>query len=453
MAIPSPNTMLFTPRQMEFILHANAAFNIAEGSVRAGKTVGCLFSFMQRVYECPGEQIWMIGHTHETIYHNCVRLLLDDSPLNPLSVFTPFVSWQKSGVLHFMGKKVHCLGARDERSIGAIQGKTFDLVYCNEMTLYPENVIAMIATRLSMPHSKLIADMNPVNPSHVCKRWVDYAKNGDPKYYALHFTMDDNPFLSDSYKQLQKQTLSGLFYRRNYLGEWCLAEGAIFDFFDKNIHVTNQKKACDFWIAGIDYGASNATACVILGVKTKKYANDYGHLQVQAEYYYDPKGKRTKTNGELARDILELFERYPIRSVYLDPSAASFRAELRANGVHTCETDNDVSEGITRMTSMVAEGQVGIHMSCTNLIREIEGYCWDSKASAKGEDAPMKVNDHAVDALRYAIMGYMGGGGGSIDFPITGNPNDVNLGRGLGQQRVQTRPNFTEVNRGQWMMR
>lgn len=434
---------LFTSRQLEFIQNANAKFSLAHGSVRSGKTVVCLFVFMQRIYECPGEQIWMIGHTHDTIYHNCIRMLLDPTPTNPLHYFAPYCTWEKSGVLHFMDKKIYCLSAIDDRSIGKIQGKTFDLCYCNEMTLYPESAIQMITTRLSMPHSKLLADMNPVQPEHVCKKWVDLAEKGDKNYYSLHFNIDHNSFLLDEHKQIMRQTLKGLFYRRNYLGEWCLAEGAIFDFFDKLVHVDKFKKSSDFWICGIDYGASNAFAAVIVGIKLKKYANDTAYMQVQAEYYWNPKESRTKTNAELARDLISLFERYPPMAVYLDPSAASFKAELRANQIHVKDTDNDVLPGITKMTSMVSEGQLTILNTCTNLIREIEGYCWDTKASAKGKDEPIKQNDHAIDALRYAVMGYMGGeGGGIVDFPIN-RSSDPNFGRGLGQSRIeQTRPNM-----------
>lgn len=446
-------TEYFTPRQIEFILHSYAKFNIAEGSVRSGKTVCVLFRFMQAVWNCPGEQIWMLGHTQETVYHNCVSPILFPSEGSPLAIFTPFLTWHKSGILEFAHKKIYTLGARDERAIGAIQGKTMDLIYCNEMTLYPESVIQMITTRLSMPHSILLADMNPVQPEHICHKWVTWAKENDPNYYSLHFSIEDNSFLSQEYKDNLKKTLTGIFYRRNYLGEWCLAEGAIFDFFDKNIHVSKHHSYVDFWVAGIDYGAANAFACVILGVKEAKYGNDAGHIQVQAEYYYDPKDKRTKTNSELCRDLMELFKRYPVKSVYLDPSAASFRAELRLNGIHTADTDNEVLSGITLMTAMVGDGQVDVYQGCKNLIREMEGYCWDSKASAKGWDEPLKQNDHACDALRYALVGHMRG---RTTLRQAGPPkSSAEFGRGLGQinnDRFQASQPQQQQSNGQWRM-
>lgn len=400
----------FSPKQAEFILNSDKKFNLAHGSVRSGKTVGVLFRFLQEVINCPGDQIWMIGRTFTDVYLNCVRPIFEtlEQYRDKFGIFSPFCTWKKGdGVLLFGNKTITCLGAGNEGAIGAIQGKTFDLCYCNEMTLYPLNVIEMISTRLSMPHSKLYADMNPVQPDHICKKWIDYAENGDRNYYALHFTIDDNPYLTEEFKKIQKQTLTGLFYRRNYLGEWCLAEGAIFDFFDKKIHVTPRARGTTLhWIAGIDYGASNAFACVLIRVSDLPGG---GILWAEKEYYYDAKKQqRQKTNSEYLRDIISFFGDFDVRCVYLDPSAASFKAELSRNGIHTAETNNEVYDGILSLTNALKNGVLEIGSNCPNLIREIEGYCWDPKASRQGNDEPLKKDDHAVDALRYAIKSYLG---------------------------------------------
>ena len=421
---------IFSPKQIEFIKNSNAKFNIAHGSVRSGKTVGTLFRFMKAVYECKGNQIWMIGHTLETIYDNVIRLIFESEQLN---VFAPACCWYPGKKeLIFGDKIISCLGAKDERAIGSIQGKTFDLCYCDEMTLYPLSVTQMIITRLSMPHSQLFSSMNPVQPSHIIKQeMIDRALEGDKKYYQLHFGIDDNPFLPESYKDTLRQTLTGLFYRRNYLGEWCLAEGAIFDFFDKKIHVVARPpRAAEFWIVGIDYGASNAFAAILVGVNTGKYTNEGAHLWAEKEYYYDPKkAGRQKRNSEFAADLKVFLEGYPIKSCYVDPSAASFKAELRTIGLHPIDADNDVLNGIQTLTNSINEGTVTICQNCTNLIREIEGYVWDPKKSALGEDAPLKQDDHSCDAFRYAIRSYIGNRT-SIKAP----KQDEKFGKTLGSQ-------------------
>lgn len=390
-------------KQLEFIQNSTAKINLAHGSVRSGKTVGTLFRFMQAVYECPDSAIYMVGHTSDTLYRNAIRLILEG---NELIMFRPFCSWSPGNrVLTFLDKTITVLGAKDEGAIKNFQGNTWSLGYCDEITLYPESIIDMIDTRLSQPHSMLFASMNPSHPGHKVKKWIDKADEGDPNYYALHFTLDDNPYVDESYKKRIRDSLSGLFYKRNYLGLWCLAEGAIFDFFDRKIHVVDRPPAsAEYWIAGIDYGTVNAFCCLLIGINSGKHTQTGKTLWVEKELYWDPKKTgRQKTNSEYADMVKRFLEPYAIKGVYLDPSAEAFQLELRRNGIHAIHANNDVSNGIQIMTSEMAKGNLVVCDECVNTIREIESYVWDSKQADRGYDAPVKKEDHSVDALRYAI--------------------------------------------------
>jgi PBSX family phage terminase large subunit len=399
---------LLSPKQVDFIINGTKRWNIAHGSVSSGKTMGINFAFMHAVDKCPDSQIWMIGHTSSTVYDNVVRLILEpkgDAP-DPLAVFRPFCTWRKGDrQLLYKDKIISTVGAKDSGAIGAIQGKSMSLVLCDEMTLYPENIIDMIDTRLRNAHSRGFATMNPSYPTHKIKGWIDKAIEGDPNYYQLHFKLEDNPYVDQDYKDRIKNSLSGVFYKRNYLGEWCLAEGSIFDFFDRSIYVLSRPpRTADYWIVGVDYGTSNAFAAVLIGVNCGKYTQEAPMMWVEKEYYWDSKKtQRQKTSAEFADDIKAWLEPYSVKSVYIDPSAAHFRLDLQRRGIHPVNADNDVNNGIIKVTSEMKAGKLFVCSECVNLIREIEGYVWHPKCKEKGEDEPLKQNDHAVDALRYAV--------------------------------------------------
>lgn len=390
-----------SPKQLEFIKNSTKKWNLAHGSVRTGKTVGTLFRFMQAAAQCVDGKIYIVGHTFDTAYRNVVRLLMESEEM---AIFRPFCAWSGKK-LHFMDKQITVLGAKDEGAIGNFQGLTMSLVYCDEMTLYPESIIDMIDTRLSQAHSMGFAAMNPSHPKHKIKQWIDKAEQGDPNYYALHFTLEDNPFVDDHYKQRIRDSLSGLFYKRNYLGLWCLADGAIFDFFDPDVHVTEiPPAAAEYWVAGIDVGTSNPFCCLLIGVSTGKHTQEGKKLWVEKEYYWDPKVKnRSKTLSEFANDVASFLEPYAIKAIYIDPSAAAFKVEMQRRGMHTVDANNDVLPGIHIMTSEMAKGNLYICAECRNTIREIESYVWDSKAAERGQDAPVKKDDHSCDSLRYVL--------------------------------------------------
>lgn len=383
-----------SPKQVQFIVESNRKWNLAHGSVRTGKTVGTLFRFLQACHECPDSQIFMVGHSSETIYQNAIRLLLETPEFE---IFRPFCTWYAGKrQLKFRDKSIQTLGAKDEGAIGAFQGKTFSLVYCDEMTLYPESIIDMIDTRLSKPHSMGFASMNPTHPDHKIKKWIDKAELGDKNYYELHFTLDDNPFITEEYKSRIRESLSGVFYKRNYLGLWCLAEGAIFDFFDHGVHVLERPPcAADYWIAGIDYGTVNPFACLLIGVSTGRMTQTGKRMWVEKEYYWNPKETgRQKTNSEYAEDIAAFLEPYGVKHVYIDPSAEAFQLELKRKGIHATHANNNVEFGIQRMTDEMKSGNLSIISSCKNTIREISGFVWDPKMADRGYDEPLKKDDH-----------------------------------------------------------
>lgn len=410
---------ILSPKQLEFITNSSRRWNLAHGSVRCGKTVGITYRFMQAAMECPDSQIFMVGHTSDTIYQNVIRLIMETPEF---AIFRPFCTWfSGKRQLKFLDKTIQTMGAKDEGAIGQFQGKTMSLVYCDEMTLYPESIIDMIDTRLSNPHSMGFASMNPAGPEHKLKKWIDKGENGDQNYYALHFTLDDNPFVDDDYKQRIRDSLSGLFYKRNYLGLWCMAQGAIFDFFDPKIHVVSRPpRAAEYWIAGIDVGFSNAFACVLVGVSTGQYTQEGKCMWVEKEYFWDREVQgRPKTHAEFAQDIQDFLEPYNLRNIYIDPSAAAMQYELQRKGLHVVHANNDVENGIQVMTSQMQQGNLFVMNTCKNLIREIQGYVWDEKKAARGEDAPVKRNDHLCDGLRYAVASHKV----SVYNPYSHNPS------------------------------
>lgn len=407
-----------SPKQIEFIANSVKKWNLAHGSVRTGKTVGGTFRFLQEANKCPDSKIYIVGHTFDTAYRNVIRLIMETEEM---AMFRPFCTWSGKK-LHFKDKTITVLGAKDEGAIGNFQGDTYSLVLCDEMTLYPQSIIEMIDSRLSQPHSMGIATMNPSHPNHILKQWIDKADEGNPNYYAMHFTLKDNPFVGEDYKARLRDSSTGIFYKRNYLGLWCMAEGAIFDFFDKKIHVVRKPpRAAEYWIAGIDYGTRNSFACILMGVNTGRYTQTGICRWFEKEYVWNSIDKgRQKTNSEYADDVQQFLEPFAVKGVYVDPSAASFKLELRKRGISVIDADNDVVNGLTFMTSEMHKGNLFVCQDCPTLIKEIESYVWDDKAAKRGDDEPLKLNDHCIDAARYA----------SFTHKVTGykqedhNPND-----------------------------
>ena len=391
---------ILSPKQKQFIYESTAKINIAHGAVRAGKTLASLLRFVELVQVCPDNKIVIVGNSFSAVQVNVVKFLSDE-------LLAGYCVWKPGNQILCIGdKEIRVIGANNEGSVRAIQGNTLSLAYVDEITTIPYSFVDMLTTRLSHDWSKLIATCNPSSPVHPIK--TNFIDSTDNKYaYSLHFSLDDNPGISDTIKEEFRTKYTGLFYKRYILGEWVAAEGAIYADFDRKTHVVDDPPHyCDNYFVGIDYGAVNPTAFVLIG-----HSNKYSpHFCVEKEYYWDSsKMLRQKTNSELADDFERFIEGYPVRAIYIDPSAQSFQVELRRRGIRVLEADNDVYNGISFVANLISNHEIKVVSSCPNLIAEIEQYAWDPRKTAVGKEEPIKTRDHAVDSLRYATFTAFGG--------------------------------------------
>ena len=149
-------------------------------------------------------------------------------------------------------------------------------------------------------------------------------------------------------------------------------------------------------------------------------------MWVEKEYYWDPhKMGRQKVNSEFADDVQQFLEPYSVKNIYIDPSADSFQLELKRRGMHVVHANNNVADGIQLMTAEMKKGNIVVCSECKNVIREIESYVWDPRAADKGLDAPLKKNDHSLDAIRYCCASHKV----SVYNPYSHNAKEYLAGR------------------------
>jgi len=313
----------------------------------------------------------------------------------------------KSTQINILGRTVYLVGANDERAQRRIQGSTLALAYVDELTLIPQGFFKMLLSRLSVADAQLFATTNPDSPFHWLKEeFLDREGVDDNlNLKTFKFKLPDNPSLTTEYINSLKAEYSGLWYKRYIDGDWVLAEGLVYDFFDEELHIIDKPPGrAKEYIVGVDYGTTNPTVFLKIGFNPECYPN----IWIEDEYYYDSrKFNRQKSDTEYVEDYLRWMGIKKPDAIYIDPSAASLQVELEHQGVHNiCNADNDVVNGIRFVGNLISNGTLKICRNCKNLIKEFQTYRWDEKASTRGEDKPLKESDHALDAARYGIFSH-----------------------------------------------
>lgn len=380
---------------------------IADGAIRSGKSLSMSLSYVMWAMEnFDGQNFGMAGKTIGSFRRNVLfwmKLMLysrgykfiDHRADNMLEIF-------HNGKTNYF----YIFGGKDERSQDLIQGITLAGIFFDEVALMPESFINQATGRCSVAGSKYWFNCNPDGPFHWFKiEWLD--KAAERNLLHLHFTMDDNLSLSEKIKERFKKQYSGMFFKRYILGLWAMAEGIIYDMFSDEHHILPYSSALNIIsknpnptiYVSIDYGTQNAL-CMLLWIKGLD-----GIWYCMNEYYYSGRDEqKQKTDSEYANDYEQFINGLKIKAAVVDPSAASFIAELRKRGYRVRKAKNAVDDGIRETAKALNQNKIKFTDRCTNTIKEFASYVWDSKAQQHGEDKPVKQHDHAMDAVRYFVF-------------------------------------------------
>ena len=388
---------LRTGKQLDSILDSDARINIWQGSVSSGKTISSLIRWIEFCQTGAKGNLLMIGKTERTLKRNVIDVLgeiLDGSG--------SLVTRTGSGEIQIGNRTIYIVGANDERAEAKIRGLTLAGAYGDEVTLWSESFFNMLLSRLRVPNAQLFLTTNPDSPNHwLKKKFLDRESELDIRNFS--FQLGDNHTLDQKYVESLKAEYappSSLWYRRfingTYVDRICIACLC----FDRPENVVSELPKMREYYVGIDYGTTNPLCALLVG----EGVDD--QLYVIKEYYYDSATKqRQLSDAEYSRELRNFLDGYDVRKIYVDPSAASFVTQLwRDNHLGVTKANNNVQDGIRIVYNLIGSRKLKIHSSCNRLIEEIESYVWDVKQQERGEDKPLKRNDHAVDALRYVMI-------------------------------------------------
>lgn len=381
--------MLLSPKQREFVKYGTHRWNFKGGATRSGKTyLDFRWIIPIRIRERIGKDglAVILGVTKSTIERNVLepmRNLYGDMLVGTIS--SDNTAW-------IFGEKCYCLGAEKVSQVSKIRGASIKYCYGDEVADWSEEVFALLKSRLDKEYSCFDGTFNPQYPDHWLKKFLD--SNAD--IFSQTYTIDDNPFLPESFKENLKKEYEGtVYYDRYILGLWVRAEGLVYPMFGDGCITQEIPDTGDYYIS-IDYGTLNPFSAGLWCVGKRSAVRI-------AEIYYSGRETRAQKTDEEYCDMVErLAGEKTIRAVVVDPSAASFIEALRRRGrFKVRHADNDVMNGIRTVSDFLRNGKIKIHESCENTIREFGLYRWDEKSEV---DRVVKENDHAMDEVRYMAM-------------------------------------------------
>lgn len=385
-------------KQNEYIREANRRWNLKIGAVRSGKSfVDMAFVVPSRLRERhgkPGLNV-ILGVSKETIERNVLQ------PMREIYTSDLVGTINNRNMCKIVGEDTYCLGAEKITQVAKVQGMSIKYAYGDEIAKWNPEVFTMLQSRLDKPYSCFDGACNPEYPGHWLKKFID---KDDIDSYIQEYTIFDNPHLPQDFVDNLCREYSGtVYYDRYILGKWTLAEGLIYPMYESVLEEPPADVQSTDYGMSIDYGTRNAFAALFWEKKR-------GIWYATKGYYYSGREKGVnKTDEEYASDLDELVKPVwellaPLGKkikIVVDPSAASFITLLQKRPwAKVVPAINNVADGIRDTASVMQRGLIKISPSIKEWTEEARGYIWDDE---KGIDAPVKENDHYMDATRYWV--------------------------------------------------
>lgn len=399
---------------------------ICDGSIRSGKTTCMSLSFVIWAMECfSGQNFAMCGKTIQSLRRNVIKGLKGMLKARGYAVEEHRSENSMTVRKGIVVNEFYFFGGKDEGSQDLIQGITLAGLFLDEVALMLESFVDQATGRCSVEGSKYWFNCNPEGPDHYIKtEWID--RIGEKNLIRIHFTMHDNPSLSQRIIQRYESLYSGVFYDRFIRGLWVLASGIIFRYFaeddtpylfgDDDVLSSDGKLIQPFSkvVMGIDFGGNGSKTTFSLtgyqgGYHSFKVLEEAGLPVTEA---VDSKAICDKFI-EFYRFCLNKYKR--VDWVFPDSASptminsligAAKDAGLPYRNIKGCRK-NEVADRPKLIDLLLNSGRLKINKRCVQLRKAIASLRWDEKNPDIPEDLNINNCNDWWDCMCYTLLDFV----------------------------------------------
>lgn len=372
------------PRQKRFVLDP-ARFPGYVGGIGSGKSFAGCAKVIARTNR---KELGMVAApTYPMLRDSTARTLLQ--MLRALGI--PFEYLKSDNIITIIGSG-HEILLRSLDNPDALRGPNLNYAYVDEASLIARETWNVVKGRARVGFAPQVWATFTPKGRNWC--WEEWERDANPDHPLYRVKTTENPELPPGFAE--SLGYSGRFAEQELGGLFVAFEGLVYPAFQRDTHM--HEIDCADWpaVLGVDAGTRNPSA-----ILTVRHTGDRRHIE--REVYRRGMGSR-----DLVAAIEAEADACKAQAIYIDPSALDVITDLMADGYYATKANNNVGDGIREMTSLLAIGGRGpsltVDPSCVNLIAELESYSYPDGGHAE-KDNPIKANDHACDAARYACMG------------------------------------------------
>lgn len=262
---------------------------------------------------------------------------------------------------------------------GKVRGPRRHVLYLNE----GNNISYDVYTQLEVRTRKII--FVDSNPTHEYWMYTEVMPHSDVDFITL--TYHDNEALDQSIiDSIEARRGNKNWYKVYALGELGETEAQIYTGWQIIDSVPFEAR---LERRGLDFGYTNDPTAL---VDVYRYNNG---LILDEQLYR--KGMLNKPIADFIQNLSQ-----PITLVVADSAEPKSIEEIRQHGVNILPSDKGQGS-VSRGIAYVQDQRISMTKRSVNLIKEYRNYLWKTDRDGRMLNVPEDINNHCMDALRYAI--------------------------------------------------
>ena len=362
------------------------------GGAGSGKSYFCADKCIFRMMESPGHRITVFRKVARTIKRSVWQLLRDRLTFWGIAHMCEFNKTDFT-IRFINGSEIWCIGLDDQEKLKSITGMSS--AWIEEATEFTPDDLIQINLRLrgdTPGYKQIMYSFNPISVMHHLK--AKFFDNPPDECETYRTTYNDNRFIDDEYKrEIEELSKTSKNLHTVYaLGLWGVLEGLIYDPFP---YLDVYPEIFDSECYGLDFGFNHPMALIHVG-------------ELDGEFYLSEQIYRSgMTGADLIREM-ELLNIPKSANIQCDEAKPDTIEELNRAGYYNAKACPKGKGSVAAGIDFLQSSTIYTQHSNVNLNREMQSYEWRSDRSGNPMDEPVKLNDDAMDALRYAIWGTFG---------------------------------------------
>lgn len=369
------------------VLEARQSFVAAIAGVQSGKTMVGAAWLAKRISDFPTKDHLIAAPTYKLLQQSTLKKFFQEFPF-----FRQFYSIANSVIDLPEGGKVYIRSTEDPYGL---EGMTIKSAWLDEGGQMKADTWTVIQARVAIERGQVLITTTPYNMGWLYGDFYKHWQAGDPNFLVVNWNSQQNPYFPKEEFDRIRKTMDATTFDMRYMGTFRKRHGLVYpDFNETMIADMDKKPAFTAVIGGIDWGFTNPSAVVVLGVDSDN------HYWLMDEWY-----ERGKTTDEIVHKALQLQAQYRVNVWYADPAEPDRIEQAKRNGLYVREANKDVKLGIDVVRQVIREKRLKVKRGLIHFIDEIENYHYPEDGQPGFQkDLPMKEDDHLMDAFRYAVF-------------------------------------------------